>query len=80
MSTSRPWHTPLSSLVVTLSRDAELAATAERAICEHDSISAASREGIYLPILIEHADARPIHGWLESLAGVQHVDVAFVAT
>lgn len=80
MSNTRPWHTPLSSLVVTLSRNEALAAEAEGVIRDHASISAAPREGIYLPILIEHVDARPLHDWLEALAGVQHVDVAFVAT
>ncbi|MBK1879886.1 hypothetical protein [Pelagicoccus mobilis] len=80
MSNPRPWHTPLSSLVVTLSQDVELAADAERVIREHKSISTAPREGIYLPVLIEHVDARPLHDWLEALAGVQQVDVAFVST
>ncbi len=80
MSTSRPWNTRLTSLVVTLSADPEVAAPAHGEIVRHPSISAAPVEGHYLPILIEDVDARPIHQWLESLPGVANVDVVFCST
>lgn len=80
MSQKRPWHTELSSLVVTLCDDAELAVQTVREIAAHESITVEKTAGNYLPIAIEAADARPIHQWLESLAGVRYVDVVFCST
>lgn len=80
MSKERPWNTRLTSLVVTLSADPEMAAHAQAEIVNHESISAAPLEGHYLPIVIEDVDARPIHRWLEELPGVSNVDVVFCST
>lgn len=80
MSKQRPWHTALSSLVITLSDDAELAASTTKKIASHESISVEKAIGAYLPIAIEGADARPIHQWIESLPGVRYVDVVFCST
>ncbi len=80
MSKQRPWHTALSSLVITLSDDAELAASTATTIAEHEAITAEQLIGSYLPIAIEGTDARPIHRWIESLPGVVYVDVVFCST
>ena len=80
MSKQRPWLTALSSLVVTLNDDPELAASTISSIAAHESITAEEPVGDYLPIAIEAADARPIHQWLESLTGVRYVDVVFCST
>jgi len=80
MSQKRPWHTELSSLVVTLCDDGTLAAQTVREIATHAAITVEEAAGNYLPITIEVADARPIHQWLESLPGVQYVDVVFCST
>ncbi len=80
MSRRRPWNTSLSSLVITLSDEGVEAASAVSAIGNHPSITASTREGRYLPIVIEDADARPIHRWLEELPGVAFVDVVFCST
>lgn len=80
MSKQRPWHTALSSLVVTLTDDANLAASTITDIAAHEAISVEKAIGAYLPIAIEAADARPIHQWLESLPGVRYVDVVFCST
>ena len=80
MSQKRPWHTELSSLVVTLSTDQALAAETVRQIAEHEAITVEDAQGHYLPIAIEAVDARPIHQWLESLPGVVYVDVVFCST
>lgn len=80
MSQKRPWHTELSSLVVTLCDDAKVAAKTIETIKAHESITVEKSAGAYLPIAIEAADARPIHQWLESLPGVNYVDVVFCST
>jgi nitrate reductase NapAB chaperone NapD len=80
MSQKRPWHTELSSLVVTLYEDRELAAHTVSAIAAHEAITVEAAVGKYLPLAIEAADARPIHQWLESLPGVLYVDVVFCST
>ncbi|MDQ8202412.1 hypothetical protein [Pelagicoccus sp. SDUM812003] len=76
---SRPWQTPLSSLVVTLSRDPDLARLALDRIRDKRGLTLGELEGQYLPLVIEDADARPIHRWLEALPGVENVDVVFCA-
>lgn len=80
MSKQRPWHTALSSLVITLSDDTELAASTAQTIAAHDAITAEQAIGAYLPIAIEGTDARPVHQWIESLPGVRYVDVVFCST
>ncbi|MGJ8639470.1 MAG: hypothetical protein ACSHYA_08755 [Opitutaceae bacterium] len=80
MSKQRPWHTALSSLVVTLADDVTLAASTITEIAAHEAITAEKAIGAYLPVAIEAADARAIHQWLESLAGVRYVDVVFCST
>ena len=76
----RPWRNGPSGVVVTLSRDAELAALAESEIRCHAAIEANARQGIYLPCALISENLRPVHDWLESHAGVQAVDVVFAAT
>ena len=80
MSKERPWPTALSSLVITLSGDEPKASQAIRWISGHDNLVAGQPEGRYLPVVLQGADARPIHKWLESLPGVEYVDVAFCST
>lgn len=80
MSPNRPWHTALSSLVLTLSDDEKLVAQTKELISGHESITMEEAIGDYLPLAIESADARPIHQWLESLPGVRYVDVVFCST
>jgi hypothetical protein len=76
----RPWRNGPSGVVVTLSRDAVLAAQAESEIRRHAAIEASDRQGIYLPCALIAENLRPVHEWLESHAGVQSVDVVFAAT
>lgn len=80
MSHQRPWHTALSSLVVTLADDEKLAASTIQTIAAHEAITVEKPIGDYLPVAIEGADARPIHQWMESLPGVRYVDVVFCST
>ncbi len=80
MSQKRPWHTELSSLVITLCDDTELATETTQTIAAHEAITAENAAGAYLPVAIESADARQIHQWLESLPGVLYVDVVFCST
>ena len=76
----RPWRNGPSGVVVTLSRECELAAHAEAAIRRHPAIAADARQGIYLPCALVAEDLRLVHDWLESQSGVQAVDVVFAAT
>jgi hypothetical protein len=76
----RPWRNGPSGVVVTLSRDAELAAQAESDIRRHAAIEVDARQGIYLPCALIAENLRPVHEWLESHVGVQSVDVVFAAT
>ena len=80
MSNQRPWHTALSSLVVTLADDAKLAASTITEIAAHEAVTVEKAIGAYLPVAIEAADARTIHQWLEELPGVRYVDVVFCST
>ncbi len=80
MSSKRPWNTALSSLVITLCDEEELAAATIREVGAHPAITTGETSGSYLPALIERADARRIHEWLESLPGVRYVDVVFCST
>ncbi|HAV12827.1 MAG TPA: hypothetical protein DCX06_04930 [Opitutae bacterium] len=80
MSKTRPWHTALSSLIVTLADDDALAEQTTKEIATHDAITVENAIGAYLPIVVEATDARPIHHWLESLQGVRYVDVVFCST
>lgn len=74
------FDTYLSGLVITLSRDTNVAEESHKAILAHPVITACDREGNYLPITTEAKDAREIHRWLESLPGVEYVDVVFCST
>lgn len=80
MRKKRPWHTELSSLVITLSADESHAAAAIEAIEAHSAVTTAARIGRYLPLTLESTDARPIHEWIEALPGVDYVDVVFCTT
>lgn len=80
MKQKRPWQTELSSLVISLSNDAELAAKTVREIADNAAITVEKQIGDYLPIAIESTDARLIYQWLESLPGVRYVDVVFCST
>jgi len=80
MSQNRPWQTELSSLVVTLAVDKAVATETIEKIRGHECISVEPTVGNYLPLAIEATNARPIHQWLESLAGVHYVDVVFCST
>ena len=76
----RPWRNGPSGVVVTLSRDSEVAARAEVEIRQYPGIEADACQGIYLPCALVADDIRPLHEWLESHAGVLGVDVVFAAT
>jgi hypothetical protein len=80
MRKKRPWQTDLSSLVITLSQDQETATSALKSIQGHAAISTETLIEHYLPITIEATDARPIHEWIESLPGVDYIDVVFCTT
>ncbi len=80
MSQIRPWHSALSSLVITLSDDPAAAKATVAAITTHESITVAQVVNRYLPVVIEAADARIIHDWLNALPGVSYIDVVFCAT
>lgn len=80
MSGKTRWETPLSGLVVTLSRDEATAQSTLAQIKNHPAVTVGELQKNYLPVALENTDARPIHEWLESLPGVLQADVVFVST
>lgn len=80
MKTERPWNTSISGLVVTLNTSAQSSQCTIESISKNPAITVGIPEGDYLPLTIENTDARIIHRWLESLAGVAFVDVVYCST
>lgn len=80
MKEKRPWSDAISGLVITLTADRALADDAVRVIAEHEALEVSERVDRWLPVSLEADDARPVHDWLESLEGVEMVDVVFVST
>lgn len=72
----------ISSFVVTLPEDADLAEEVCRAIDAVPVFETGAVADRRLPVVLEAPDgasARDWHGWVESLEGVLKVDVAFVS-
>lgn len=70
-----------SGLVITLSSDAKLAATALDQIAARPEFTAEARQDRWLPVAMEACDdaqSRELHNWLHDLPGVEFVDVVYV--
>jgi hypothetical protein len=72
---------PISGLVITLNREASLAERAIEAVAARREFTIGERNGRWLPVVMEARDdahSRELHDWLQSLDGVDFVDVASV--
>ena len=72
---------PINGLMVTLSRDSALAGDACDRIARRPELERGERQDRWLPVVADTAgdrQAREVHGWLESLDGVDQVDVILV--
>ena len=72
---------PISGLVITLNPEESLAATAMAAVATRREFVVGERNGRWLPVAMEARDdaqSRELHDWLQSLDGVDFVDVASV--
>lgn len=70
-----------SGLVLTLNADAALAQQAVASLRTRPEFTAGERNGRWLPVALEVADddaSRAAHDWLNSLPGVEFVDVVSV--
>ena len=65
-------------LVLTLSSDEVLAASAAAEVGRWPGVELGAREGAWLALACETGDQMGLHRSLEALPGVLHVDVAFV--
>lgn len=71
-----------SGIVITLSRDSGLADEVIRDLGKHAQIEMGDLKGKYLPAVISarnDRDLRLVHRHIESLSGVDYVDVVFVS-
>ncbi len=72
---------PINGLMVTFSEDPATAAAAHEAMLRREGIECGERQGRWLPLVTEARDdreARDLHGWLETLPGVDQVGVILV--
>lgn len=72
---------PINGLMVTLSADPVSASAAQEAMRLRVGLECGERHERWLPLVTEAQDdreAREMHGWLESLPGVDQVDVILV--
>ncbi len=72
---------PINGLMVTLSCDSALAADACERIATRPDLERGERQDRWLALVTDTADdreAREVHRWLESLHGVDQVDVILV--
>lgn len=72
---------PINGLMVTLSADAVSASAAQEAMRLRAGLECGERQDRWLPLVTDAQDdreAREMHGWLESLPGVDQVDVILV--
>lgn len=70
-----------SGLVLTLSRDGALTSDAIATLGARSEITPGERYGRWLPVAMEAHDddaSRDLHDWLQSLPGVEYVDVVSV--
>ena len=70
-----------NGLLLTLTRDASLADEVLRLVSERGEVVVGRIKGRCLPLAVEVADAKAahvFHEWLESLDGVERVDVIYV--
>jgi len=72
---------PISSLAISLSRDAALADDAARSMEQHPRIEVGRRVGSRLPVVVDTPDReedKAVWAWINQLPGVAFVDVVFV--
>ena len=70
-----------SGLVVTLSSNPAKAAEAMAALQRRPEFTFGDRNDRWLPLVMEtcsHAESRELHDWVQTLPGVEFVDVAYV--
>lgn len=72
---------PINGLMVTFGEDVAAAAAAQAAIAGREGVECGERLERWMPLVTEAEDdaaARDLHGWLESLPGVEQVGVILV--
>ena len=72
---------PISGLVITLSADPGQAARALSLLAAHPAVLPGERTGRWLPVAVESgndAESRALHEWVQTLPGVEFVDVVYV--
>ncbi len=72
---------PVNGLLLTLSADSVLAEDARRSIATRSEVELAPRQDRWQPLAVDTKDVRAAHDfheWLESLPGVEQVEVIYV--
>lgn len=72
---------PVNGLLLTLSTDPVLASDARRHIADRGEVELAPLQDRWQPLAVETTDvkaAHDFHEWLESLSGVEQVEVIYV--
>lgn len=72
---------PINGLMVTLSENSASAEKAQEAMRQRAGLELGEAQGRWLPLVADTHDdgeARDVHGWLESLPGVDQVSVILV--
>lgn len=72
---------PINGLLLTMSADSGLAESARRRMSGRAEIEIGEGNGRWLPVAVEASDvksAHDFHDWLESLPGIEQVDVIYV--
>lgn len=74
-------HMPINGLLVTLSQDRHLAEAACAQVASRGEVVMGEGKGRWQPLAAELgsvAEAHDFHEWLESLPGIERVDVVYV--
>jgi len=72
---------PVNGLLLTLTSDPALAETARQTISAHPGATLGEPQDRWQPLAVDTPDvkaAHEFHEWLESLSGVEQVDVIYV--
>jgi len=80
MSQTHSFPHMISGLVLTLSIDPELAASAIEALQTHPELELGEMADRWIPVTVCSGNTKAIHRWLEETPGIEMVDVAFVST
>jgi len=78
MKGEKAWPNTVSGLLITMSEDSSLRQETLEALQHHPCLTVGEPNQRWVPVALEHEDARPVHRWIEALPGVDLVDVVFV--